>query len=146
MRPAKHGVVVVVEREGRFLVIRRAATVIAPHAWCFVGGAIEAGESEADAVVREFREEVGGHVRPLHREWEHVSDDGRLHLAWWRAELIDGELCANPHEVAEFRWCAPHEIACLPDLLPSNREYLTTVLGLEPPSTRLGDANGLPAT
>lgn len=42
MRPTKYGVVVVVEREGRFLVIRRAASVIAPNAWCFVGGAIEA--------------------------------------------------------------------------------------------------------
>lgn len=144
MRPTKYGVVVVVEREGRFLVIRRAASVIAPNAWCFVGGAIEAGESEADAVVREFREEVGGQVRPLHREWEHVSDDGRLHLAWWRAELVGGELRANPHEVAEFRWCPPQEIVGLPDLLPSNREYLTTVLGLASPSAPSPDASGTP--
>ena len=121
------GVVVVVQRGGRLLVIRRAAGVIVPGAWCFVGGAIEPGETEEQAVVREFHEEVGGHVRPLNRVWEYLRPDGKLRLFWWRAELIDDDLHANAAEVAELRWCTPDEIEALPGLLESNREFLRLI-------------------
>lgn len=131
MRSQTRGVVVVVECDRRFLVIRRAAGVAAPHAWCFVGGAVEAGESDPDAVVREFREELGATVRPVALEWEYASPDGRLHLAWWRADWLRDALRPNPNEVAEVRWCSLSEIACLPDLLPSNRAYLASVHGVE---------------
>lgn len=130
----RFGVVVVVERNGRYLVIRRSAGVVAPHAWCFVGGAIEPGESQADAVVREFAEEVGGRVRPVRLLWEYRRRDGRLHLFWWEAELLDGGLELNPAEVAEVRWLLPGEIAGLPELLESNREFLR-FLGWTGPDT-----------
>ena len=116
---------------------RRAAGVIAPGAWCFVGGAIEPGESEEQAVVREFREEVSGHVQPLRRIWEYLRPDGTLHLSWWLAELGDGALRPNAAEVAEVRWCTPDEIAALPGLLDSNREFLRQIragLGRQAPS------------
>lgn len=119
-----HGVVVVVQREGRYLVIRRGPGVIVPGAWCFVGGAIEPGESEAAAVAREFREEVGGRVRPVERVWEYVRPDGKLRLFWWRAELLDDALHPNPAEVAELRWLTPAEIKRLPGVLESNLAFL----------------------
>jgi 8-oxo-dGTP diphosphatase len=125
------GIVVVVQRGDRFLMIRRAAGVPVPGAWCFVGGAIEPGETEEQAVVREFHEEVGGHVRPLNRVWEYLRPDGKLRLFWWQAELLDSRakmnfapLHANPAEVAELRWCTPEEIEALPGLLESNCEFL----------------------
>jgi 8-oxo-dGTP diphosphatase len=123
------GVVGVVARGGRYLVVRRASGVPAPEAWCFVGGAIEPGESEEQALVREFREEVGGLVRPLRRVWEYVRPDGRLRLYWWSAELLDDHLRPNPAEVAELRWCTPEEMRALPGLLPSNREFLDQATG-----------------
>lgn len=118
------GVVVVVERAGRFLMIRRSAKVIAPGAWCFVGGAIHAGETQADAVVREFREEVGGLVRPVECVWEYRRPDGGLHLYWWRAELLADGLHPSADEVAELRWVTAAEALALPGLLESNREFL----------------------
>ncbi len=121
------GVVVVVQRGGRYLIVRRAAGVPVPGAWCFVGGAVELGESQEQAVVREFAEEVGGTVRPLRRIWEYTRPDGKLRLYWWAAELVDGALKANPAEVAEIRWCSPEEIARLPNVLESNREFLRLV-------------------
>ncbi len=126
MADVRCGVVVVVRRDETYLVIRRAAHVPAPGAWCFVGGAIEAGESEAAAVVREFQEEVGATVRPLRRIWEYLRPDGSLRLAWWLADLDppDAELWPNPAEVAELRWLRPAEIECLPGLLDSNRDFL----------------------
>lgn len=119
-----YGVVVVVARQERYLVIRRSAAVVAPGAWCFVGGAIEPGEAQDAAVIREFHEELGGDVQPLERIWEYTRPDGLLHLYWWRARLLSDALVANPAEVTEFRWCTPAEIALLPELLPSNRAFL----------------------
>lgn len=121
------GVVVVVVRDGRCLLIRRAARVVVPGAWCFVGGAIEAGETEADAVVREFREELGGAVRPLRRIWEYARPDGTLRLYWWLADLVGDELRANAAEVAEWRWCRREEIEGLPNVLESNRAFLAAI-------------------
>lgn len=118
------GVVVVVRRQGRYLVIRRSAHVVAPGAWCFVGGAIQSKESESDAVVREFAEEVGARVRPVRRVWESLRADGRLRLYWWEGELLEDELRPNADEVAETRWCTPAEMLQLPNLLESNRAFL----------------------
>ena len=117
----------VVRRGARLLMIRRGPDVIVPGAWCFVGGAIEPGETPPQAVVREFREEVSGHVRPVQRIWEYWRPDGKLHLSWWLAELGDGELRPNPAEVAELRWCTAEEIDSLPDVLESNRVFMNAV-------------------
>ncbi len=116
-----------VARAGRFLMIRRAAHILAGNAWCFVGGGLEPGESQAEGVVREFFEEVGGHVRPREKVWEYVSPTRHLRLHWWRAELLSDEFTLNPDEVAEIRWCTPAEIDALPDVLASNRQFLDLV-------------------
>jgi 8-oxo-dGTP diphosphatase len=121
------GVVVVVHRQGRYLVIQRAPGVIVPGAWCFVGGAIEPGETQPEAVVREFAEEVGGRVRPVRLLWEYTRPDGRLHLYWWLAELEGMQLEANPAEVSDMRWLTPDGIEALPEVLDSNRAFLAEV-------------------
>lgn len=120
----REGVVIVVRREGRFLIIRRAAGVLAEGMWCFVGGGIEPGESQADAAAREFTEEVGGRVRPVCKVWEYERPDGRLRLHWWLADLVDDMLVPNPLEVAEIRWATAVEIAEWPDVLESNRVFV----------------------
>jgi mutator protein MutT len=123
----RQGVVAVVYREGRFLIIRRAEGILAGGAWCFVGGAIEPGETQAAALVREFREEVGGDIQPVRKVWEYARPDGRLLLHWWLGTTNGEPLRANPAEVAEIRWCTPGEIETLPGLLESNRTFLHDV-------------------
>lgn len=123
----QQGVVVVVHCDGRFLMIRRAEGILAGGSWCFVGGGIEPGESQAESVEREFAEEVGGRVRAVRKIWEYRRPDGKLLLHWWLAELDDDRLEANPAEVSDLRWCTAEEVAKLPTVLDSNVAFLNAV-------------------
>ena len=122
--PGRRGAVAVVVRDGRMLVIRRARTVVAPLVYCFPGGGIEGDESEEEALVREFREEVGLKLRPVRRLWTCVTA-WKVELAWWLGQIEpDATPVANPREVDSIHWFSPDEMARLPDLLASNREFL----------------------
>lgn len=125
--PDRRGVVGVVVRDGRLLLIRRAQGVVAPGMICFPGGGIEGDESEPDALVREFREELGVEVVPLRHLWRCVTP-WRVRLSWWLAEIApDAQLVANPAEVASIHWLAPEELAAQSDSLPSNADFLAAL-------------------
>ncbi len=124
-----HGVIGVLRRDERFLLIRRAAIVRAPNQWCFPGGGIEPGEGEPDALVREMREELDVVVRPGERIMTQVKHGGGLVLHWWSAELVAGELRPNPAEVAELAWLTPDEVRRLPDAIPGT-DAIFVKLGL----------------
>jgi 8-oxo-dGTP diphosphatase len=122
--PGRKGVVGIVVRNGRMLVIRRSRLVVAPLVYCFPGGGIEPGESEEEALIREFFEELGVTIRPLGRLWQCVTP-WKVDLAWWLVELApDSTPTPNLQEVESIHWYTPEEMACLPELLDSNREFL----------------------
>lgn len=117
------GVVAVILRADRFLVIRRSQFVRAPGRFCFPGGGIDPGEQETTALVRELREELNVEVQPLRRLWNSVTPWG-VSLAWWHAELSDAVLPEpNPQEVESVHWLRAEEILELPELLESNRDF-----------------------
>lgn len=121
----------VVVRGEKLLVIRRSMTVIAPGKYCFPGGGIEPGESEAAAVEREMVEELGVAVTPIRRLWRSVTP-WRVELDWWLAELDAAALpVPNPAEVESVHWHTPHEMLALPELLESNRKFLEAFSGDE---------------
>jgi 8-oxo-dGTP pyrophosphatase MutT (NUDIX family) len=123
----KRGVVAVVLRGEKLLVIRRSQHVRAPGMHCFPGGTIEEGESEAEAVVREMQEELSAAVVAVRPLWRYVTSWG-VDLAWWLVTLPeDAALQHNPLEVEEFYWLTPAEIATLPQLLESNSQFLTAM-------------------
>jgi 8-oxo-dGTP diphosphatase len=112
------GVIGVLQRDGRFLLIRRAGVSRAAGMWCFPGGTIEPGETEPQALVREMEEEIAAAVEPCERLMVQTKYDGRLVLYWWSATLLPCELRANPAEVAEMKWLTPEEVRGLPDAIP----------------------------
>ncbi len=74
--------------------------------------------------MREFREEVGLVVRPVRRLWRCVTP-WKVELAWWLADVPPGAVpAANPDEVESIHWLTPVEMAQLPGLLESNRDFL----------------------
>jgi (d)CTP diphosphatase len=115
----RRGVVGVIFREERLLIIRRSQTVAAPGKLCLPGGGIERGESESEALVREMQEELAIEVRPVRLCWRSVTPWG-TNLAWWLAHL-DPRITpiANPEEVAEVHWMTKQEIRTARDMLPS---------------------------
>jgi len=123
----RRGAVGVITRDRRLLVIRRSSCVVAPRAFCFPGGGIEAGESEQAALVRELHEELKVAVRPVRCLWRSVTAS-RVEIAWWRASLLPGERpLPNPAEVESLHWYTRDELARLEGLLPSNAAFLAAV-------------------
>lgn len=123
---AIEGVVAVIERNGCLLAIRRAAGILAGGCWCLPGGAVEPGETRAEAVAREVLEEVGLHVRPVREVWQWLRPDGQLRLYWWLAQLPDDAPEPTPAagEVAEVRWVRREEFCRLEPILESNLQFM----------------------
>lgn len=123
----RRGAVAIILRQEKMLVIRRSEWVRAPRTICFPGGGIQDGETEEAALVRECREEIGVHARPVRRIWECVTPWG-VHLGWWRADIdADAQLVANPAEVEAILWVTPQEMAAMPDVLESNYRFLALI-------------------
>lgn len=126
-KPARRGVVGVLVRDGRLLVIRRSAMVVAPLAYCFPGGGIEGSETEPAALIREMREELNVDVRPLGVLWRSTTL-WEVELAWWMAELDPStEPVPNPAEVHSWAWRSIDEMLALEGLLESNRQFLAAL-------------------
>ncbi|GAB6186067.1 NUDIX domain-containing protein [Thermopirellula anaerolimosa] len=122
---SRRGVVAVIRRGPRFLIIRRAAQVAAPGKLCFPGGGIEPGETEEQALVRELLEELGVGAVPRRRLWRRVTPWG-VDLAWWLVELDpEQRIVPNPAEVGEYFWLTATELEHRRDLLESNRQFLS---------------------
>ncbi|NUU25164.1 MAG: (deoxy)nucleoside triphosphate pyrophosphohydrolase [Streptomycetaceae bacterium] len=126
--PEDHVVVVVgaaILHGGRVLAARRSAPAHLAGGWEFPGGKLEPGETEAETVVRECREELGVTVRAVERLpgiWP-LTPGYVLHL--WLAELLDGE--PRPLEDhSELRWLGPHELQDVA-WLPQDREAVAEV-------------------
>jgi NADH pyrophosphatase NudC (nudix superfamily) len=123
-----HGVVIACRKGDRWLCIRRSDKVISPLKVCFPGGAIEIGESQPEAVVREMREEVGATVTPIKNVWRWDRPNSNLTLWGWTATLQSESLKHDPQEVDEILWLTTDEVADHPDALPSNRLFVDCLM------------------
>jgi len=130
------GVGVLIERDGMYLLIRRAADPD-KGMWSVPGGLVEIGERVRDAAVREAMEETGLSVELVERlgvvDKIMRDDDGRVRyhfiIVQFLARIVEGEARAMD-DALEARWAEPSEFRSY-ELTASLREFLTEI-GLYP--------------
>lgn len=104
---------VVVDGEGRLLVVRRGREPAAGR-WTLPGGRVEAGEAVADAVVREVAEETGLQVAPgdLVGFSEVRGPDHHYVILDLRADVVGGALRAGD-DADQVAWLTRRELAAV---------------------------------
>lgn len=114
------GVGAIVVHEGKVVVIRRANEPLKGE-WSIPGGKVELGETVAQAVVREVREETGLQVEPaaLVEVFERITRDEagktKYHyvLLDYLCHVRGGELHSGG-DASEARWLAATELEAFP--------------------------------
>jgi 8-oxo-dGTP pyrophosphatase MutT (NUDIX family) len=110
---------VVVNDDGAILLQRRRDNDL----WSIPGGAMEAGESIAETVVREVKEETGLDVRPekitgIYSDPDHVIEYGdgevRQEFSICFACRVEGGQLAVSDESTEVGFFKPQELEALP--------------------------------
>lgn len=90
--PSRVVVAAVIERDGQFLAARRTEPPALAGRWEFPGGKVEPGESDAAALVRECREELGVEVEVGPAVGPHYEvGGGAFVVRTYRAALLAGE-------------------------------------------------------
>lgn len=113
-------------REGKFLICQRPPEKARGLLWEFVGGKVEPGESDAEALIRECREELGIELRvgALFMDVEHRYPDLTVHLSLYHAEIASGEPTLLEH--AAMTWITPAEIGNY-EFCPADVELLDRI-------------------
>ena len=111
-------------RDGRLLLVRRGRGA-AVGQWAVPGGRVEFGESLADAVLRELREETGldGTVGPLCGIAERRAGDHHFVILDYWVDVRPGDAFAGD-DADDVRWAGHDDLRRLP-LVPLLVEFLT---------------------
>ncbi|WP_063643517.1 (deoxy)nucleoside triphosphate pyrophosphohydrolase [Catenulispora acidiphila] len=130
-------------RDDTVLCARRSAPPRLAGKWEFPGGKVEAGESDAEAVVRECREELGVEVTVGARVGADARIDDRLTLRVFLAYLEPGQPEPSPledhdrlawvrrGELLDLDWLSPDvpivgELGLMPALNTASRSDSST--------------------
>ena len=102
--------------------------------WHVLGGAVDPGESPAEAAVREAREEIGAEVRlvkllgafggPNHEILYPNGDQVAYVVTLYQAEVTSGEPTPDGEELAAARWFTQEELPTV-QLNPGARAMLS---------------------
>lgn len=112
---------------GRFMICQRPAHKARGLLWEFVGGKTELGETHAEALVRECREELGVTIAvgALFMEVTHAYPDLTVHLSLYHAAIADGVPQLLEHN--DLRWITPAEIPQY-DFCPADEAILQRLM------------------
>lgn len=95
----------IIENEKKeILCALRSKDMSLPNLWEFPGGKIEAGESIAEAIVREISEELGCTIEfiDIFNDNTHEYDKFTVNLITVRCKLVEGTPTASEH--AKLLW------------------------------------------
>jgi len=112
----------------RFLICQRPAHKARGLLWEFVGGKVEPGETKAEALIRECREEldVTVSVGDIFMEVLHEYPDLTVRLTLFNAAIAEGTPQKLEHN--DIRWITVDEIPQY-DFCPADEEILARLMG-----------------
>jgi len=99
--------------DGKILATQRGPKMKLPYLWEFPGGKVEAGESEAECISRELKEELNINVKLKGKlnECSHQYDDFEITLIPFLADYKSGTLTLSEH--MNYIWLSPDELHTL---------------------------------
>ena len=105
-------VAVVIQKDGKYLVAQKP--VSKGGDWEFPGGKVEAGESLAQALVREIREELGVEVQPQDVLAAHsiVIQGKTYNIHFISATLLSSDFKLLEHQA--HRWVTKAQLKAIP--------------------------------
>lgn len=112
-----------------FMICQRPAHKARGLLWEFVGGKTEPGETKAQALIRECREELDVEIEPeaVFMEVVHTYPDITVHLTLLHAKIISGTPKMLEHN--DIRWISPDEIPQYA-FCPADKEILEKIMEL----------------
>ena len=114
---------VIMRPDGHFLLGQRATGTFYPGYWEFPGGKVEAGETAAQALIRELEEELGIRVTSV-RPWvtrEHLYEHAHVRLHFFEVADWEGDIDGRVHSA--LAWQHPERPSVGP-MLPANGPIL----------------------
>ena len=116
------------EDNRRFLLCQRPAHKARGGLWEFLGGKVEPGETKAQALIRECREEIGVVIEPLDEVIDvlHEYPDLTVHLTLIRARIMSGEITLHEHQDAQ--WVTANALAAFA-LCPADAQMVERIRG-----------------
>ena len=122
-------VAALITRNSKLLVCQRKRNDTHPLQWEFPGGKVEPGESLAEALTRELREElgvsatIGAEVRRTRHRYRELPDD--LLLIFFRATIEDSALLQNL-QFEKYEWADPSLLKNY-DFLPADKDLVESL-------------------
>lgn len=94
----------VIKQENSYFIAQRSATMKMPLKWEFPGGKVEAGETNAHAIVREIKEEFDIDIEVIqeHPFYLHDYPTFTLKLTPLEVAIKSGQLVLKEH--AAYKW------------------------------------------
>ena len=125
-------VVGVIERDGKFLALRRVDDEPRwHHKWELPGGRIGVDETPQSAIQRSIREDVGLEISEpellgVYTDyWEFPDFTQQTFLIVYRADAKHGDVRLNPEKNDDFKWVTIDEFFVFPDRVGGSGDALT---------------------
>ncbi len=101
----------IIEKDGKFLIAKRAKGKHLEGKWEFPGGKIEKNETPEECLTRELQEEFGilAKIGDFVAESLFQYGDRNIRLLGYRAKYISGEFRLNAHD--DIKWILLNEFS-----------------------------------
>lgn len=113
-------------KDKKFLICRRPAGKARALLWEFAGGKVEPGETHAEALKREYREELAVEIEVggLFYEHSHEYDDVIVNLFIYHAQIVSGTIQKMEHK--DIKWIQSGDIDQY-EFCPADKEVLEII-------------------